>query len=851
MPPKPSTPQKGTPKRPTGDEAAMRLYNRGVSNSVSSTTGPVIFQGERFNSIHDVHRWIERLRDPHARVEAEIEWVGMLQELRDFFGGFIIEVDERVTALRQAGDLNIGLTDREWDLRWEHVRWIANNIRDERARIQEVNNRVRKAVGEILWTNYIQYLATSRSLMQALSSYMNEKTGDPPIEKLRRLWNAAFYRSTTSQRGVSNDPHPQARDVIKARELTSEQLAPITDRQIRDVQLNAYNRKDPRLWYRGLCREEGTGIVLHAPRQAMADLMRGHDVQKTFNKVGVPSVADIQSGAPPYVQAMPSAIKSIPAACSTSVQPQSRSGSAQPQSRSGSAQPRSRSGSAQPSNCNDAPYSPSGQPSSRKKRKASTSQGLLEEATQEKLLQKTAADAQAPITQPPNPAILTDQIPIQSSVISNAFWQLIQHIYNMGFQNQREQQPSIPPSIAFTLAGADPTEIANTFRDLSVAVRQRYHDDTAIRIMSYALQVGYHLNNRIRETRPQADMYRILREWDQLFQHQGVPVRAGTQFDNAFTVNRAGINSLLAGPAHDGWLNDDALMASIALAADPDRVQVIDNFAWTHWRQTGQVPWIDDRRAARLTLFPINVNNNHWVLGYANPHTREIGVLDSLPITNETHHDIRRDIRQLMGYYNWIYDNSQEWHINFNRSELQGNDQDCGLYVIANAWALIAGRNPGSELLLDGMGFRRNVMQQLFTAADRMRAVPPAIRQLTVYIQNNNPNIERRPAHYEQPSHPMGPAPSQQPPPSLLPMMENLRITHPTPHLRPGAEAQVHLRLNSPIPRDADIYSISSIASTPASTPTPMPAPQTPGAARGPAGPQTRSSKRKDQSRGK
>ncbi|KAK5309261.1 hypothetical protein LTR93_012240, partial [Exophiala xenobiotica] len=87
-----------------------------------------------------------------------------------------------------------------------------------------------------------------------------------------------------------------------------------------------------------------------------------------------------------------------------------------------------------------------------------------------------------------------------------------------------------------------------------------------------------------------------------------------------------------------GWANDDTIYAALGyMARQHPQIDIISPAHSTAYRNrvlridrysTVEAPAIHPD--ARQVLIPINLNNNHWVLGFINHETHRIGILDSM-----------------------------------------------------------------------------------------------------------------------------------------------------------------------------------------------------------------------------
>jgi Ulp1 family protease len=105
---------------------------------------------------------------------------------------------------------------------------------------------------------------------------------------------------------------------------------------------------------------------------------------------------------------------------------------------------------------------------------------------------------------------------------------------------------------------------------------------------------------------------------------------------------------------------------------------------------------------ANVVLFPV-CNANHWILVVVKPKERTIECFDSLGGDGKkfTTAILYNFLQTVLGKY-WV---AEEWTVvgGKQRSSMQLNGSDCGVFTILNALAVLRGEEPSRVLSCDGM----------------------------------------------------------------------------------------------------------------------------------------------------
>ena len=167
-----------------------------------------------------------------------------------------------------------------------------------------------------------------------------------------------------------------------------------------------------------------------------------------------------------------------------------------------------------------------------------------------------------------------------------------------------------------------------------------------------------------------------------------------------------------------------------------DRIDFIYPSTFTNWQQRrlGVEGAQEDVVAPiilennNLYFIPININNNHWVLGFINNQNRTVGVLDSLGATRDT-----SSLRLLLVENNIDPDLYRD--TDMGTGPRQENTYDCGFWVIANALGILTNGRPAPSQSTGSL--RLGILQDILRG---VRAYRPDMdsRRLQWREQNRN-----------------------------------------------------------------------------------------------------------------
>ena len=153
-----------------------------------------------------------------------------------------------------------------------------------------------------------------------------------------------------------------------------------------------------------------------------------------------------------------------------------------------------------------------------------------------------------------------------------------------------------------------------------------------------------------------------------------------------------------------GWLSDDILYAVMrAYASSQAHVQIVDPIVFHSWARrlkqgndNGEVnvaPPIPPN--TEVVLVPINVAGNHWTLGVVNLIRNDIYELDSLGGAVAQSHVPLRHLLEANGIDLDRFHTPTRGEV--ESQPLQNNTYDCGVWLIANARAIIDRDRPAAQ----------------------------------------------------------------------------------------------------------------------------------------------------------
>jgi len=362
------------------------------------------------------------------------------------------------------------------------------------------------------------------------------------------------------------------------------------------------------------------------------------------------------------------------------------------------------------------------------------------------------AESPLPQKRPPVSALGSRACPLyEPNSVEHGLWEYA-YDYAAGYINGVKQPK---PSANQHLISADLDVLTAAINRLNTGITRLPQDrrEAGAVLFTKGLYCGVIMCTEARSAQYLSQMYEIIRRWQQEFPSQPtgympgrwsqplVDIRQGRQIDNNMGVMENSLTTLLVDIGHRGWLNDEIVNAGIAVRSDPRAVQVVNSVMWNRLasdpaQAVENMPQIREDRIPALTFIPINRGQNHWVLGWIDTRIRQYGILDSLVSSlNATRHNLDlRLMRDYMRYYSQLYcaRRSEEttepiYTINASQSPQQYGD-DCGVFVIMNAWFLTSGGRAGQLPWFDVMQQRLRIMDEIYQAASRMRAIPPAQR---------------------------------------------------------------------------------------------------------------------------
>ncbi|KAH0847133.1 hypothetical protein FOPE_00004 [Fonsecaea pedrosoi] len=189
---------------------------------------------------------------------------------------------------------------------------------------------------------------------------------------------------------------------------------------------------------------------------------------------------------------------------------------------------------------------------------------------------------------------------------------------------------------------------------------------------------------------------------------------------------------------YQGWANDEIVTSMIEYyARDHPGTEIVSPAAFSSWQRrfyqeedsTAVAPAI--LLANDLYLFPMNINNNHWVLGFIDNGVHEVGILDSMGLYQDP--AVLRHVLFENGINPDTYTNAT-----MGSGPRQTNTADCGFYTIANARAMIESRSPAVPQ--DTGTLRLSILGDLVRA---VRGYNPSLESLRI-AHRDSPAARRR-----------------------------------------------------------------------------------------------------------
>ncbi|OCK83674.1 cysteine proteinase, partial [Lepidopterella palustris CBS 459.81] len=178
------------------------------------------------------------------------------------------------------------------------------------------------------------------------------------------------------------------------------------------------------------------------------------------------------------------------------------------------------------------------------------------------------------------------------------------------------------------------------------------------------------------------------------------------------------------GGAASGWLNDDIVNKFLSVIIEKEQQNrgyvkstkkspPVHAYASQWWTTVNKPKGCENltkwsKRAhlqgrqllhADLILFPI-CESSHWTLLAVRPKDRSIEYLDSL---SGNHARYLNKVREYIGTELGDLYIAGEWKEITHRSSRQNNSNDCGVFTLFNAFALLRGRNPGEAVQAEDM----------------------------------------------------------------------------------------------------------------------------------------------------
>ncbi|KAI5292678.1 Smt3-specific protease, partial [Ascosphaera acerosa] len=212
----------------------------------------------------------------------------------------------------------------------------------------------------------------------------------------------------------------------------------------------------------------------------------------------------------------------------------------------------------------------------------------------------------------------------------------------------------------------------------------------------------------------------------------------------------------------DGWLSDAIIFAYLLLlagapgAAASRRYGILDPGYLHHLyydeegelELVGSARMIELARASDLLFAPVNLDLGHWILIVVDLRNHEVAFLDS----EADDADEDDYIGRLQG---WLWDcNALEPSVNLRVLDIAGpqqdNDNDCGVFVCANAWTIMRdGRLPLTDAFdsdeIDG--FRAHMARELYLG---VACPPPGSAEVWDKAKILSALQQGRPAHLGQ-----------------------------------------------------------------------------------------------------
>jgi hypothetical protein len=704
--------------------------------SIHPGNGQITFNNYTFRSFDDVMQHIQQ--EPAHRRERLLH--GLLTSMIDFRDHWSDQIlrfaDYFDNQLHQNMFHELFYNSADYENRWGILQERIKSIRDERARCRPIISKVIKrcpAASQDFYETHFKPWGETRVTMDRLAKWLTQP-GQNFTDKVRMIHNAAFDRCLHPSRtgGHTNSIIPQAEDIRSCLEnkASARYITEVETQQLRDKAKEVSH-------YAHVWRDPATSIVYPRRPQHL-----------------------IQANIPP-----------------TCLYPAPLS---QP-----SSQPASQRSSPLPSNASDAgknlsspdtskESSPCSTPHSKRRRLSQASVQLISNS-----MHNVAHLANSPLPrkQPQVSALGSRDCPIPDpNPVEQGLWEY-SYDYARAFVNG-VKKPKPPPTQQ--LLHADVDMLAAAVQRLSLGMNRLPPDrrEAGAVLFAQGLCRGVNMCTEAQSAQHLSQMYEIIRRWEQEFpavptgnlpnraNHPFVAIRRGGQLDNNMGVTHTSLFTLLVDQANPtGWLNDEIVNAGIAVRSDPENVQVINSLMWDRMflvennpdQVAMNMPDIINDRVPALTLIPINRGEAHWVLGWIDTRTRQYGILDSLVAwSRPARHNIdMRLIHDFMRFHADTYyqrrpgDTTEPvYTINTGQSPQQEAD-DCGIFVIMNAWDLIAGQRAGQLRWFNVMERRLRVMNEIFQAASQMRAIPPAQRHIVPdYRTTSRP--QNRPSSRQQ-----------------------------------------------------------------------------------------------------
>jgi hypothetical protein len=719
------SPSKKAGQQPPSSPSAQAL----VRLDIHPGNGRITFNNQSFANFDNVMQHIQE--QPVPRRERLLH--GLLTNMIDFRDHWSDEILRFADYFDSERNHNVFqklfYNPQDYEDRWGILQERIKSVRDERARCRPIINKVIKrcpAESKEFYDAHFKPWGETRVTMERLQKWLTQPA-ENLTEKIRLIHNAAFDRCLHPARtgGHTNSIIPQAEDIRSCldKKVSLRFITEVEAQQLRDKAKDVSH-------YAHVWRDPATSIVY--PRRP------SHLVQ-----------AD------------------IPPTCLHPVPP--------PQPlRQPTSQPTSQRSTPVPSNASDAGYelsssddcketSPAATPS-RKRRKLS--QASVEKIEKSMRDVSNLAKSPLPPKRPSVSALGSRACPLhEPNPVEHGLWEYVYDYATAYINGVKQPKSSANPQVI----SADVDALTAAVNRLNIGINRLPQDrrEAGAVLFAKGLCCGVTMCTEARSAQYLFQMYEIIRRWQQEFPSQStgnmpgrsnqplVDIRQGRQVDNNMGVMHNSLLTLLVDEGHPtGWLNDEIVNAGIAVRSDPRAVQVVNSLLWDRLvrvqhdptQAAENMPQIREDRIPALTFIPINRGLSHWVLGWIDTRTRQYGILDSLVgSSNAARHNVDLQLmRDFMRYYGRLYYSRRSgetieptYIINTDQSPQQNAD-DCGVFVIMNAWYMLSGGRVGQLPWFDTMQRRLQIMNEIYQAASRMRAIPLPQRENTPALQTSS-----------------------------------------------------------------------------------------------------------------